>query len=50
MSKSRRVYKKRITPKKNTTKRCVYTDEGKKMLKIIKHLTKNIKTKKNKPI
>jgi hypothetical protein len=36
MNKSRKVYKKRVMAKKNKTKRCVYTDEGKKYLKIIR--------------
>jgi U1 small nuclear ribonucleoprotein C len=47
MNKSRKVYKKRGSSKKNRTRRCVYTDEGKKYLKIMK-VTKEF-MKKNMP-
>ena len=59
MTKSRKNNKKRNIIKRNTIKRktlskrnknikCIYTDEAKRLMKIIKELRKKNKTRKNK--
>jgi hypothetical protein len=55
MSKSRKNNKKsnnrikrKTVGRRDTTKKCIYTDEAKRLMKIIKELRKKNKTRKNK--
>jgi hypothetical protein len=47
MPKSRKNNKKNIK-RKNTSKKCIYTDEAKRIMKLMKDLRKKNKTRKNK--
>jgi len=43
-----RKSKKNITKKNKTSKKCIYTDETKRIMRLIKYLKKHKATKKNK--
>jgi len=47
-SNNRKSVGKKIIYRRDTTKKCIYTDEAKRLMKIIKELRKKNKTRKNK--